>query len=126
MFIFAKSVLTELYQQPSKDHLLREWGAERFPIELEEVYSRILQRLMDSRLALQQRNITRKLLSWISVSKRPLRWYEIQAAISIDLENESVNDANRRLVDTSKDLCASFVEIHADQTVEFVHGTVRE
>jgi len=38
MFIFAKCVLTELYQQPSRDHLFREWGAERFPTELEEVY----------------------------------------------------------------------------------------
>jgi hypothetical protein len=126
MFIFAKSVLTELYQQPSRDHLLREWGAERFPHQLEEVYSRILQRLMDKNIALQQRNITKKLLSWVSLSKRPLRWYEIQAAISIDLESESLNDANGRLVDTSKDLCASFVEVHADQTVMLVHGTVRE
>lgn len=74
----------------------------------------------------QQRNITRKLLSWISLSKRPLRWYEIQAAISIDLQNETINEADRRLVDTSKDLCASFVEVHSDQTVELVHGTVRE
>jgi hypothetical protein len=75
---------------------------------------------------LGQHNITKKLLSWISVSRRPLRWYEIQAAISIDLKNEVINASNRRLVDTSKDLCASFVEVHADQTVEFVHGTVRE
>ncbi|KAK0627896.1 hypothetical protein B0T14DRAFT_146178 [Immersiella caudata] len=116
MFIFAKSVL----------HLLHEWMAERFPHQLEEVYSRILQRLLDSHIAVQQRDITKKLLSWISLSKRPLRWYEIQAAISIDLEKESVNDANRRLVDTSKYLCASFVEIYPDQTVVFVHGTVRD
>ena len=69
--------------------------------------------------------VTKKLLSWISVSKRPLKWYEIQAAISINLDNETVNEADRRLVDTSKDLCASFVELHEDQTVEVVHSTVR-
>lgn len=126
MFIFAKSVLTELCQQPSRDHLLCEWKAERFPHELEEVYRRILQRLLDNHVAVQQRNITKKLLSWISLSKKPLRWYEIQAAISLDLEKDRVNDANHRLVDTSKDLCASFVEIYPDQTVVFVHGTVRE
>jgi len=38
MFIFAKCVLAELYQQPSREELLREWGAESFPTELEEVY----------------------------------------------------------------------------------------
>jgi len=37
MFIFAKCVLAELYQQPSKEELVREWGAESFPTELEEV-----------------------------------------------------------------------------------------
>jgi len=80
---------------------------------------------MDS-LGEQQREITKTLLSWISLSKRPLRWYEIQAAISIDLENQTINQADRRLVDTSKDLCASFIETHSDQTVTFIHGTVRE
>lgn len=74
----------------------------------------------------QRRNVTEKLLSWISFSKRPLRWFEIQACISIDLDTETINEENRRLVDTSKDLCASFVEVHADQTVELVHSTVRE
>jgi len=141
MFIFAKCVLTELYQQPSREHLLREWGAEGFPTELKEVYvssptfggvvltnihryNRILRRLRDVHIA--QWEITKKLLSWISLSMRPLRWYEIQAAISIDLENETINEADRRLVDTSKDLCASFVEVRSDQTVKFVHSTVRE
>lgn len=74
----------------------------------------------------QRRNVTKKLLSWISLSKRPLRWFEIQAGISIDLDTETINEENRRLVDTSKDLCASFVEVHTDQTVELVHSTVKE
>ncbi|KAK0731873.1 hypothetical protein B0H67DRAFT_597672 [Lasiosphaeris hirsuta] len=103
MFIFAKCVLTELLHQTLRAELLRKWGAENFPTELEEVYSRILRRRMDGRI-LQQRNITKKLLSWICLSnKRPMRWYEIQAAISIDLENETINETDRRLVDTSCD-----------------------
>lgn len=74
----------------------------------------------------QKRDIIKKLLSWVSLCKRPLRWFEIQAAISIDLEEDSINEDSRRLVDTCKDLCASFVEVHSDQTVELVHSTVRE
>lgn len=147
MFIFAKCFLEELYQQPSKEALLREWRTECLPTELQEMYAstfpsfptseigvsnvsafsydRILRRLMDDHVE-QRRHITRKLLSWISLSKRPLRWYEIQAAISIDLDNETINEEHRRLVDTSKDLCASFVEVYPDQTVALVHSTVRE
>ncbi|KAK6850744.1 hypothetical protein PG987_000378 [Apiospora arundinis] len=56
----------------------------------------------------------------------PLKWYEIQVAASIDLRSDKVIVEGRRLVDNAKDLCASFVEVHADQTVELVHSTVRE
>ena len=38
MFIFAKCVLAEMYQQPSKEALLQEWGPDSFPRELNEVY----------------------------------------------------------------------------------------
>ncbi|CAG9975887.1 unnamed protein product [Clonostachys byssicola] len=123
IFIFAKCVLEELSKQPCRDDLLREWRTESFPSDLNEVYDRILRRLMGEK---QTRNITKKLLSWISLSKRPLRWFEIQAGISIDLDTETINKGNRRLLDTSKDLCASFVEVHTDETVELVHSTVRE
>lgn len=74
----------------------------------------------------QKKEVIEKLLSWISLCKRPLRWFEIQAAISVDLDDDSINEKNRRLVDTCKDLCASFVEQHSDTTVELVHSTVRE
>ncbi|KAF4976357.1 hypothetical protein FZEAL_6955 [Fusarium zealandicum] len=119
IFIFAKFVLEELYQQLSTRDLVQEWRAERF------LYERILYRLMNNQ-GPRLRKVIKKLLSWISLSKRPLRWFEIQALISIDLNNEIINDESRRLVDTCKDLCASFVEVHADQTIELVHSTVRD
>lgn len=70
--------------------------------------------------------MSRRLLSWTAIARRPLKWYEIQAAISINLAEETVNEQKDRLVDSSKDLCASLVEIHADQAIELVHGTVKE
>ncbi|KAK7943141.1 nacht domain protein [Apiospora aurea] len=36
------------------------------------------------------------------------------------------SNEGRRLADDAKDLCASFVEVHDDQTIELVHSTVRE
>lgn len=88
-------------------------------------YDRILHRLLNAEVE-TKKEIIKKLLSWVSFCKRPLRWFEIQAAISIELENDNINEHSRRLVDTCKDLCASFVEVHSDQTVELVHSTVRE
>lgn len=86
--------------------------------------------------AKSKKEIIQKLLSWVSLSKRPLRWFEIQAAISIDIDlrdemideydqNEGLRE-DRRLVDSAKDLCASFVDVHSDQTIQLVHSTVRE
>ena len=43
----------------------------------------------------------------------------------MDLEGEKINDEARRLVDGCKDLCASLVEVHSDETIEFIHGTVK-
>lgn len=88
-------------------------------------YRRILKRILSSGPE-SRRNISKTLLSWISSAKRPLRWYEIQGAISHDLEEGNINNEGRRLVDDSKDLCASLVEVHPDQTVDLVHPTVKE
>ncbi|XDG08069.1 hypothetical protein ABKA04_007684 [Annulohypoxylon sp. FPYF3050] len=125
MFIFAKCVLKELFIQPSRHDLLREWKADNFPNELDEVYQRIIRRVLGSG-AESQPDVTTRLLAWISNSKRPLRWHEIQAAISIDLEESSINDENRRLVSDSKDICSSLVEVHFDQTIELVHPTLKK
>ena len=43
----------------------------------------------------------------------------------MDLEDQKITDDARRLVDDCKDLCASLVEMQPDETIEFVHGTVK-
>ena len=83
-------------------------------------------RLTEKTTNKSRRNMTHKLLSWVSLAKRPFRWYEIRAALSIDIENGTINDKNRLPVDDPKDLGASFIEILPDQTVGLVHSTVRE
>ncbi|KAK8084664.1 hypothetical protein PG997_005935 [Apiospora hydei] len=125
MFIYAKCVLPELYHQTSREQLLNHWRSDNFPNDLDEVYSRILQRITDG-LPDDTIKTIEQLLGWICCAKRPLKWYEIQVAASIDLHSETVIAEGRRLADDAKDLCASFVEVHDDQTIEFVHSTVRE
>ncbi|KAL8370099.1 hypothetical protein RB595_000459 [Gaeumannomyces hyphopodioides] len=125
IFIFARCVFEELHHQPSLQKLLDEWREDRFPKDLVEVYTRIYKRIVSSG-SRSQHEISKRLLSWTAIARRPLKWYEMQAAISINLEEETVNEPKDRLVDSLKDLCASFVEVHADQTIELVHGTVKE
>lgn len=87
-------------------------------------YSRIIQRIFDSRgnhLAMHMR----KILGWIVCAKRPLRWREIQGAICIDMEQQLV-DYDKQILDSPKGLFTALVEIQADGTVEVVHGTARE
>lgn len=88
-------------------------------------YDRIYQRLTEKTIA-SNRQLTQRILSWICHAKRPLRWFEIQAAISLNLEDESINESDRRLRHDCKDICASFVEVYEDQTVELVHLSTRE
>jgi hypothetical protein len=55
-----------------------------------------------------------------------MKWYEIQGAVSVDLENQSVNFDERMHCVNSKDLCASLVEIRSDDSIVLVHSTARE
>jgi len=65
------------------------------------------------------------LLNWLVCAKRSMKWYEIQGAKSIDVEEQSVNYRKLRFRVDSKDLCGSLVEIRFDGTVELVHLTAK-
>ena len=54
-----------------------------------------------------------------------MKWYEIQGAVSIDPEQQTVDYDNRCLHVDVKDICGSLVEIHDGITVDLVHLTAR-
>jgi hypothetical protein len=83
-----------------------------------------MDRILDSNAA--RKNDAKQLLGWIACAKRPMKWYEIQGGVSIDLENQSVNYEERMHRVSPKVLCASLVEIRSDDSVELVHSTARE
>lgn len=70
-----------------------------------------------------QREAAESLLGWLICAKRPLKWHEIQGAISIDTANKVVDFDDRQLRVDSKDLCGALVEVHPDESVELVHHT---
>jgi hypothetical protein len=124
MFIFAELFAKYLEDQFSRANLLDELDPDRFPVKLDHVYERILRRVLDSR---REHVISplKQILGWIVCARRSLRWAEIQAAVSIDLEGEGINH-DRQISESPKGLFASLVEIHTDGTVDLVHGTARE
>jgi len=85
-------------------------------------YSRIMQRLTKTAPPHEQ---TLKLLTWMVCAKRPMKWREIQCAVSIDIEEQVVDWDRKQFSVDSKDLCGSLVEVHADGTVNIVHHTAK-
>lgn len=72
-----------------------------------------------------ERAVARRLLGWVVCAKRPLKWHEIQCAVSIDLKEESVDFDARRLRINARELCGSLLEIRPGDRVDLVHRTAR-
>jgi len=87
-------------------------------------YSRIIDRVFNEAKE-PERKIAAQLLSWIVCAKRPLKWQEIQGAVSIDLDTQTVDFDERRLSVDSKHLCGSLVEIRPGGVVDLVHLTAK-
>ena len=72
-----------------------------------------------------ERAMAKRLLGWVVCAKRPLKWHEIQCAVSIDLKEESVDFDARRLRVNARELCGSLLEIRPGERLDLVHRTAR-
>lgn len=68
-----------------------------------------------------------KLLRWLVLARRPLKWREIQVLTSINLHARRV-DFERQMfrVTSAKDICGSLVDVREDGTVELIHLTAKQ
>jgi len=87
-------------------------------------YERILRRLERS-LVSKQWDIVRKLLGWMVCAKRPLKWREIQAAVSIDPNEQTVDFDSRSLRSSVEEYCGSLIQVLSGDRVELVHTTAK-
>ena len=85
-------------------------------------YGRIMARVLDAKLPAAQS--ARRLLAWLVCAFRPLKWHEIQCAVSIDPEAGKVDLAQRFVVEP-KHICGSLVEQHSDGSLQLVHTTAK-
>jgi hypothetical protein len=79
-------------------------------------------------LSEEQLAYTGLLLGWLVCAKRPLKWTEIQVALSIDLHSATQShelDMDLKLRDDVQELCGSLVQVLKGNRVELVHSTAR-
>lgn len=142
MFLFAKLVMSNLERQPNMRQLRQEFH--HLPEGLDEAYVVVPWRTITGNTSVAsadiwyrygrhvdrfnnnesegERVMARMLLSLMVCSRRPLRWRELQAAISIDPDDQTI-DPSRRLVTNVENLCGSLVEVLPGDRVDFIHVT---
>lgn len=87
-------------------------------------YDRIIEHVLVKAPA-KYRQTAAMLLSWIACAIRPLKWREIQAAVSIDWERQTVDFDRNQLAADAKELCGALVEQLPNGDISFVHSTVQ-
>ncbi|KAJ0110210.1 hypothetical protein J7T55_000642 [Diaporthe amygdali] len=126
MFLFAKLVMENMYEQTSVENLISELA--NFPAGLDQVYARIVERILNQTTSTRKSDAQR-LLQWLVCAKRPLKWYEFQATNCVDLNGDDYDPkeiSQRIWRENPKDICGSLIDHHKDGTVDFVHPTARE
>jgi hypothetical protein len=59
-------------------------------------------------------------------AKRPLKWHEIQGAVSTDTIQQTICFDERRLRIHIRDLCGSLIDVLSGDRVELVHWTAKK
>ncbi|KAJ4353923.1 uncharacterized protein N0V89_005654 [Didymosphaeria variabile] len=122
MFLYAKLVMENLSQQPTRGDLLDAISENNFPESLKEAYERIVRRI--KRTFVVEWPKAKKLLGWMVCAQRQLTWREIQVALSIDVDSRSIEYDDRRLRNHIHDICGSLVTVSGNR-VSLVHSTAR-
>ncbi|KAF2181728.1 hypothetical protein K469DRAFT_691815 [Zopfia rhizophila CBS 207.26] len=125
MFLYAKLVMDNLFEQPTRQQLLEEIDERKFPNGLEEAYHRIIDRIKRNTKQAEWES-AKKLLGWMVCQKRPMGWVEMQVVTSMNVEAQDIEFDDRRLRVHIHDICGSLVKILPGDRVELVHSTAKQ
>ncbi|KAI7778317.1 hypothetical protein LA080_002426 [Diaporthe eres] len=121
MFLFAKLIIETLIAQPTTHDLQREIQPQCFPSGLEQAYKRTIASIQNNPRE-RERDLANRILSMMLSDRRPLRWHEVQCAISIDPVQQKA-DWTRTLKFHVRDVCCSLVQILGEDRIQFGHAT---
>ncbi|KAA6409279.1 MAG: hypothetical protein FRX48_06832 [Lasallia pustulata] len=102
MFLLAWLIMDNLLEQETWEDVDEELGTGILPRTIDEAYRRMM-----------------------TVAKRPLWLHEIQGALSIRLDDKSIDWQHRKIRKHLKATCGSIVEVHEYDSVELVHHTAK-
>ncbi|KIW84080.1 hypothetical protein Z517_03326 [Fonsecaea pedrosoi CBS 271.37] len=124
MFLFANLVMTNLEAQVSLQALQEQIHPENFPSELDAAYERILRRVSKDSDR-EKVSLAKKVLGWMMCAKRPLKWHEIQGALSTDTTSRTVDFAQRRSHVHIREICGSLISELSGDRLELVHVSAK-
>lgn len=96
----------------------------RTPLTDSSRYARIVTRVYQNP-NLIERETAQRLLGWITCSKRSFKWHELQAAVSMDVQEQTLDFENRSLRTHVKDICGSLIDVMPGDRVQLVHATAK-
>ncbi|KAH8733175.1 hypothetical protein GQ44DRAFT_821389 [Phaeosphaeriaceae sp. PMI808] len=123
MFLYAKLVLENLFELNTREKVIHDIQQENFPQGLKEAYKRIVNRIKSTSNSETWKD-AKKLLGWMVCAKRQLTWKEIQVALSIDIQNQTIEYDDKHMRAHVHDICGSLVFMSGDR-VSLVHSTAK-
>ena len=70
-------------------------------------------------------SIAKKVLRLMTCARRPLKWHEIQGAVSISTKDLSVDFVERKLRIHIRDICGPLINQLAGDRLELVHNSAK-
>ncbi|KPM46103.1 hypothetical protein AK830_g426 [Neonectria ditissima] len=152
MFLYAFLAIENLLEQPNLASLETELQDAVFPKDLEQAavtppaitraaflpeddadmifpsYGKIVERLRNTVHANTWKQ-AKKIFGWLAFAKRPLKLYELQAVLSISVDDEGrVQPLNtkKRLSEDIQEVCGSLVHMPGKTSIDFIHQTAKE
>ncbi|KAH8663256.1 hypothetical protein BGZ61DRAFT_402202 [Ilyonectria robusta] len=128
MFLYAFLVIENLLEQPNARYVLMELQESNFPKTLGQAYSRIIERLRSTHHENTWKE-SKKIFGWLAHAKRPLQWHELQAALSISIDEQGYVRPQDHMTTLRKDIrvmCGSLVHVIGGNSIDFVHQTAKE
>ncbi|KAF8545104.1 hypothetical protein BDD12DRAFT_977275 [Trichophaea hybrida] len=122
MFLWARLVIKGLLSSVTVNQI--ENTLKNLPVGLEQTYERILDRVRS--LPHQERDLSMKLLQWMTCSTRAMTLREFEDAVGTKPENLTINKKDRPLRARLRGAGAPIVETVGEDTVVFVHFSAKE
>jgi len=126
MFLYATLTMDNLFKQPNVRTLKVELESKNIPADLEQAYHKIIDRLERESVRAQW-VMAKKIFGLLAGAKRPLKWYELQAALSLeDSSGEIQMDYHSNMLRNDiRETCGTLVQVVQKNRVVFIHSTTR-